>query len=305
MIYSKASSANNVICDLPCYRMEMHDHAEFEIRVPSLPAGVPICEGVPRSSWNTKCVTITNEAGIDVAKGICHSVDPTLVIDTDGSPLGDDRVAIQIAESLIEAEVPSVWMWSMRSWHISRVYLNGASLLHHNENAIYKAALNASRRRVRGGVRPYETTRERREPPVPPKRDFILSTEAINAVSSKVCCPLNCVQPFPRAKIQALRTQLYVTGSVYFRKHVLLEVHRQIHRDARGKDMITLEGIEVCPTAWSLIHSVSRATFHRYKGQAESGMRPEPHGNLGSKKPRLQTLQATATLRTLLQSTAD
>ena len=61
----------------------------------------------------------------------------------------------------------------------------------------------------------------------------------------------------------------------------------------------------MCPTAWCLIHSVSRATYHRYKGRAKSGVRPEPHGNLGTKKPRLQTLQATATLRTLLENSAD
>jgi len=69
--------------------------------------------------------------------------------------------------------------------------------------------------------------------------------------------------------------------------------------------MITLEGIEVCPTAWWIIQGVSRATFFRYKEMAKFGMRAEPHGNLRSKKPRLQTLQATATLRLLLENTAD
>ena len=55
---------------------------------------------------------------VEVAKGICHSVDADLIIDMDGKPLGDNRVAIQVAESLCEAEVPSSWMWSMRSWPI-------------------------------------------------------------------------------------------------------------------------------------------------------------------------------------------
>ena len=35
------------------------------------------------------------------------------------------------------------------------------------------------------------------------------------------------------------------------------------------------------------------------------GKRAEQHRNLGTKKPRMQTLQATATLRTVLESTAD
>jgi hypothetical protein len=90
--------------------METHAHSEFEIRVPTLPPGVGPCEAVSRSSWITKCVTITNADGIDVANGICYSVDPKLMIDIDGYPLGDERVAIHIAEFLVEEEVPSVWM---------------------------------------------------------------------------------------------------------------------------------------------------------------------------------------------------
>ena len=35
------------------------------------------------------------------------------------------------------------------------------------------------------------------------------------------------------------------------------------------------------------------------------GKKPEEHGNLGSKKPRMHTLQATATLRTMIVSDAD
>jgi len=80
--------------------------------------GVPNCEGVPRTSWYTKGGTLVNDKGEDVARGICHSVDSNLVIDIDGMPLGDHRVAIQIAESLTETEIPSDWMWSMRSWPI-------------------------------------------------------------------------------------------------------------------------------------------------------------------------------------------
>jgi hypothetical protein len=122
---------------------------DFAIPVPILPTRVAACDGIPRALWNTKAVTLTNDDGVDVAKGICHSVDAALVIDMDGQPLGEDRVAIQIAESLCEDEVPSSWMWSMRSWHISKVYLSGASLYDHHQTSIYQAALNTSRRRVR------------------------------------------------------------------------------------------------------------------------------------------------------------
>jgi hypothetical protein len=78
---------------------------------------------------------------VDVARGICHSVSAKLVIDSDGMPLGNDCVAIQIAESLLEEDVPSEWMFSMRAWHIRRVFLNGASLYDHDRRHIYNATV--------------------------------------------------------------------------------------------------------------------------------------------------------------------
>ena len=113
------------------------------------------------------------------------------------------------------------------------------------------------------------------------------------------------MQLFPRAKILAIRTQIYIEGRVYFRKHRLLDVHSQIHRDVSGKEKRTLEGIGVCPQAWSNIHGVSKAIFYRYKEKMKASIRAEPHRNLGTKKPRLHTVQATATLRMLLENNAD
>ena len=82
-------------------------------------------------------------------------------------------------------------------------------------------------------------------------------------------------------------------------------MHKQIHRNADGRDMITLEGMEVCPKAWTAIMGVHRSSFYRYKVDALIGKRAEQHGNLGTKKPRTHTLQAIATLRTVLESTVD
>jgi hypothetical protein len=85
--------------------------------------------------------------GVDVARGICHCVNADLVIDSDGMPLGNDRVVVQIAESLVEDKVPSEWVFSMRAWHIRRVFLNGASLYDHDQRHIYNAAVQALNRR--------------------------------------------------------------------------------------------------------------------------------------------------------------
>jgi hypothetical protein len=80
---------------------------------------------------------------VDVARDICHSVSAKLAIDSDSLPLGNDRVAVQIAESLLEEKVPLEWMFSMRAWYIRRVFLNGASLYDHKQRHIYNAVVQA------------------------------------------------------------------------------------------------------------------------------------------------------------------
>ena len=278
---------------------------EFALTMPTLPPGVAPCKGMARSSWLTKAVTLTNEAGMDVAKAICHSIDVSLVIDVNGEALGDDRVAVQIAESLFEDEVPLAWMWSLHSWSIKHVFLNRASLYNHEQTHIYNAAINASRKRPRVGVRAYESSRESRDSINPPKKERLLTTQAINEVSSKTCCKKNCLQPFPRGQIQVIQTQVHVHGGVYNRKSRMLDVHKQVHSDANGNDMITLAGVEVCPMAWCTIHGVHKSTYYKYRAEAKTNKQPEQHGNLGLKKPRTHTLQATATLRLLVEKDAD
>ena len=61
----------------------------------------------------------------------------------------------------------------------------------------------------------------------------------------------------------------------------------------------------MCPSAWQTIHAISRATYYRYKEMATLGKQAEGHGNLGSKKPRMHTMQATATLRVMIGDDAD
>ena len=63
-------------------------------QMPTLPEGVRACEGIPRESWSTRVVILTNEAGEDVARAICRSVDASVVVDTNGRPIGYDHVAV-------------------------------------------------------------------------------------------------------------------------------------------------------------------------------------------------------------------
>ena len=98
---------------------------------------------------------------------------------------------------------------------------------------------------------------------------------------------------------------MHVQGSVYHRKHRQLDVHKQIHRDADGKEMIMLEGFEMCSKAWTTIMGLHRSSYYRYKADALVGKRTKQHGNQGTKKPQMHTLQGTAILRTWLESTVD
>jgi hypothetical protein len=53
-------------------QMDFIPGSDFTDPRPVLPEGVAQCEGFGRPSWITKCVTLTNESGVDVARGICH-----------------------------------------------------------------------------------------------------------------------------------------------------------------------------------------------------------------------------------------
>ena len=158
-----------------------------------LPEGVAECEGVPKKSWMTKCVVLKNEADVVVGKGICHNVSSDLIIDSDNQPLGDDRVAVQIAESLSEYDVPSDWMFQMRAWHIKRVFLNGASLYDHEQMNLFNFASQAARRRSRVGARTYDSSREQRNAEKIPKKEALFSTESIQNVATKTCCSRSCL----------------------------------------------------------------------------------------------------------------
>jgi hypothetical protein len=87
--------------------------------------------------------------------------------------------------------------------------------------------------------------------------------------------------------------------------HVKLDVHKQFHNNNNENRVVTLEGINVCSIAWQLIMCVSRAKFFRYAEAATSSDRTRYHGNFGSKKLREHTVQAIATLRCLLEKSAN
>ena len=183
------------------------------------PKGIVQFEGIPRMSWMIKCVALQNDAGIIVGKGICHNVDSALIIDSDNQPLGDDRVAVQIAESLSERDVPSNWVSQLIAWHISRVFLNGASLYDHEQMHLFRVSSGALRWQSWVGAHLYKSSRGRRNCDRVPKKEALLIVESIRNVSTMSCYSKNYLQRFPCDRIEALWFEMHVKGSVYHRKH--------------------------------------------------------------------------------------
>ena len=170
------------------------------------------------------------------------------------------------------------------------MHCRGASLQDHeardNFNRIQAAILNPP---SLISSRPYVSTI--RNPPreTSVKTKDLLTQESINVVSSKTCCSQNCVQPFPRAKIRAFRERMYHNSTFKHRAFMKMEVHRQVHRDSRGRRMVTVKEIPVCMRAWMHISSVPESTFYRYQTYMNNGREALDHGNKGLLKPRKHT----------------
>jgi hypothetical protein len=74
---------------------------------------------------------------------------------------------------------------------------------------------------------------------------------------------------------------MYRQTEFEFKNHLKLDVHRQIHVNAKGCQVGTLEGEDVCLAAWRHIMGVPETTFYRYVGYAAKGRPTQKHGNSG------------------------
>ena len=81
----------------------------------------------------------------------------------------------------------------MRSWHIKRVFLNGASLYDHEQVNLFNLTSQAARRHSRMGARPYDSSRERKNAEKIPKKEALLSAESIRNMATKTCCSKSCL----------------------------------------------------------------------------------------------------------------
>ena len=140
--------------EFPIHAMTDSSEDEFQ-DLDAMNAGIPECEGLPRKMWNTMAVTLYNEAGLLVGTGTCHSVSSDFVLGANG-PLGDTHVAIFIAQSFSEEDLPKEREYSLLAWPINLVHCRGASLRDHeawdNYRKLQERILNPP---VSSSKRPY------------------------------------------------------------------------------------------------------------------------------------------------------
>jgi hypothetical protein len=130
-----------------------------------------------------------------------------------------------------------------------------------------------------------------------------LCKNSIRSVASENCYPMRSTQHFPLWAVKAVRTEMWSADHA-LRKHMKLQVHRNTY-EVDGHKILSLEGHQVCLIAWSIIHSVPRADFYRFKGYSTRGMHTSHHGNWGTKKRRVATRQACASLAAMIEEAAD
>ena len=262
---------------------------------------LPPCQGYSREEWVDLDVVLVNGCGVPVADGVCRNSDPTDCIDA--NPLGLEDVGVCILNSLLPLEVPPGWRFSLRRWPMRNVLHDGVSLWNHSRRYAEIQQASLATLRPRKGRRKYDSSRVPREP-THYRRDQTLGETSIRSVATKDCCAKKCCQLFPRDKIKSLREEMWL-GDFRMRSAKKLEVHRNMHFDVEGRKVVTLENIEVCSKAWYIIHAVSKADFYRFRNYSSQGRRSRFHGNFGTKKPREATLQAAATLSTIIMPLAD
>ena len=303
---SSPSAGSNGVPNVMGDFVDTSSHESLEVPEQSLHSkddhdDIPLCAGFGREQWVGLDVVLFNEGGVPVADGICRNSDPRDCVDA--NPLGPDDVGVCILNSLLPLEVPVTWRFSLRRWALSRVFHEGVSLLDHERRHKQTQLALLAKIRPRKGLRKYDSNhlprgdKERR-------RDRILGDESIRLVSAKDCCERKCCQFFPREKIKSLRQEMWL-ADFRMRSAKKLEVHRNVHIDTHGHKVVTLENVEVCCTAWYTIHAVSKSDFYRFQKYSSLGRRSRFHGNSGTKKPREATLQASATLSTIIVPLAD
>lgn len=81
------------------------------------------------------------------------------------------------------------------------------------------------------------------------KAKRLFSMDDIYLTLGKIWCKLNCIQPYPRKKIVALKNKTWRDNDIKFWKHTKFEIHKQFQEDKNGNRVVKIKGTNVCLTA--------------------------------------------------------
>ena len=130
--------------------------------------------------------------------------------------------------------------------------------------------------------------------------------DEVRKVSSERCCLKHCSQTFLQAFTRTVRQIFYLKSFDEKREYGIAaggQMH-SVHGDCRRK-YLTLHGVEVCTTAWYLIHGIPKSTFHSYVQRYNEGVLSTTHGNRGCKRPRIGTVQVMSTIAAIVKENVD
>ena len=128
----------------------------------------------------------------------------------------------------------------------------------------------------------------------------------IQKVSAQKCCSSGCCQFFPRQSTLIVRRKFWVK-TFEERQEYGIAVGGQLRRvdGNKKRKYITLEGVEVCGTAWYIIHGLSKSCYHNYIDKYQQGVVSTTHGNRGVRRSRVGVVQVTGTMEAIINSNAD
>ena len=259
---------------------------------------IPDCEGIDRDGWSGKALLARHIDGSDFAEVIIFTANLDACIDSQ-SRLGEDDVGIVVLE--VYNGDPSLGDTCLRWPTRLLFYLGENGYVSVYDHARKRASIDREleQNRKRRGKRQYRYEQRSRAAALLNKKTKLLSQESIADVFGQRCCDEECTQKFRPSTIRALCTELHLQ-TFQVKSTKILDVHRTMH-----EGLVTVEGINICPRAWRVVHSVPLRTFQRYKAKAKANIRGAPHGNLNARKTRTSSVQAIETLRSLLEASAD
>lgn len=254
-----------------------------------------------RTEWRHKICNLEDNTGVVLATGRIYACLPEEVFVMD--MIGPDHVGVMVISSI---PGNGDQIMSMRLWPLKETRFLGGLLLSEVDQHLCDNPSSESEEEFFAGVKKsaYRSSiRKKKTPEKAPKIGRLLDLASIRAVSAQECCSSNCCQLFPWTSTQHVRMN-YWRKTFDERREWGTEVFSRMQIMGSGHGVV-LEGKIICLCAWWKIHGVSRATFMTYKQRYRNGKRSSTHGNKGMRKPRARTIQAQATMESIIRMNAD